>query len=87
MSDAPDIVEVSWVAPGIDGRPLSWVGRLTLDEAARLERGEPARWLSLETWRLEDLQAARRAAEDRLARVEAERFDLAWRHGLVDGAS
>ena len=47
MSD-DDVIEVGWTGRLIDGEPAWFGGRLELDEAARLERGEPAQWLTFE---------------------------------------
>ena len=80
MSD--DLVRFEWVQGD------AWYqATLTLEQAAALKRGEAVAGREIvECWPLADLRAARTAAEDRLAAVEAEMAAIEWRNGMVDGA-
>ena len=80
MSD--DLVTFDWLGP--NGELVEMT--VTLDQAVRMQRGQVVCGRELiQRWTREDLAAAKAAAFDEMARVEAERAMILWRHGMIDG--
>ncbi len=71
MTDSERLIEMHWLGSDRESLMIGWV---TLDNAARLERGEQARFERVERWSKARLAHERRCAEDILA-LRRQRLD------------